>query len=306
MPRIRTVKPVLFNHEALFEAEREYKLPLRLAYIALFTCCDRDGRFRWQPRRLKLDMLPYDDVDMSHVLDAFVTCGFIKKYEKKGEICGCIPTWHRHQRINHREAESELPPIDDPIEIETIEVSVNNDLQRNDDDVIDASVTDESRVDDASRVCPGGREREGKGKGRERKGSIVASETRRSVPDPHVENIFEHWKVLMDHPNAKLDEKRKSIINKALKLGYSVSDLCEAIAGCSYTPHNMGDNERGQRYDGLHVILRDADQIDRFIRNCKFPPRAVSEIDRRSQATVHNLQSWMDRTLAEEEAYANQ
>src|SRR5580658_8914126 len=103
MSRIRTVKPELFNHEGLFEAEQHYQLPLRLAFIALFTCCDREGRFRWQPRRLKLDILPYDNVDISRVLDALVTRGFIVKYEHQGEFYGCIPSWSRHQHINHRE-----------------------------------------------------------------------------------------------------------------------------------------------------------------------------------------------------------
>src|SRR6185437_1925835 len=88
--RIRTVKPELFLHEGLFDAEQEERLPLRLAFIALFSCCDREGRFRWQPRRLKVQMLPYDEIDMSRVLDAFVRRGFVVKYESQGEVYGCI------------------------------------------------------------------------------------------------------------------------------------------------------------------------------------------------------------------------
>jgi hypothetical protein len=147
--------------------------------------------------------------------------------------------------------------------------------------------------------------RERKRIGREGEGDlIVAPKTRPSSDEAQqqIENIFEHWKVLMDHPNAKLDEKRKSIIRKALKFGYSVSDLCQAIAGCSYTPHNMGDNDRGQRFDGLHVILRDADQIDRFIHNCKYPPRRQTDADRRSQANVETLKNWVKKTMGEEVA----
>jgi hypothetical protein len=79
MPRIRTVKPDLFRHDELFEAEAEYHLPLRLAFIGLFTCCDREGRFRWKPRQLKLDILPFDEVDFSLLLEALENKGFIKK-----------------------------------------------------------------------------------------------------------------------------------------------------------------------------------------------------------------------------------
>jgi hypothetical protein len=66
MARIRTVKPELFRHDSLFEAEQECQLPLRLAFIGLFTCCDREGRFRWRLRQLKLDVLPYDSIDFFH------------------------------------------------------------------------------------------------------------------------------------------------------------------------------------------------------------------------------------------------
>lgn len=110
---------------------------------------------------------------------------------------------------------------------------------------------------------------------------------------------------MMNHPSAHLDRKRKLIIDRALKFGYTAEQLCEAITGCSYTPHNMGDNDRNQRYDGLHVILRDGDQIDRFIHNCHYPPHPATESERRNRANVHDLQGWMNRTIAEEETNAN-
>ncbi len=82
-----------------------------------------------------------------------------------------------------------------------------------------------------------------------------------------IDEIFQYWQTIMDHPNAKLDDKRRKLIRNALKTGYAANDLKTAILGCSFTPHNMGDNDRGQRYDGLHVIFKNADQIDRFIHN---------------------------------------
>ena len=56
-------------------------------------------------------------------------------------------------------------------------------------------------------------------------------------------------------------------IKQALKLGYSVADLKQAIDGCAKTPFNMGKNDNGQRYDEIGLILRDAAHIDRFINN---------------------------------------
>jgi hypothetical protein len=81
-----------------------------------------------------------------------------------------------------------------------------------------------------------------------------------------VRKIFEYWQRMMDSPRSALDDKRKRVIAKALK-GYSPADICKAIRGCSKTPHNMGQNDAKTKYNGLDLILRDADHIDRFIRN---------------------------------------
>ncbi len=112
MSRIRTVKPEFFTHQGLFQATTASQLPLRCAFIGLFTCCDRHGRFRWDPTRLKLKILPYDSLDFSEVLEALAQAGFLRKYAYRGELYGCIPSWHKHQKINHRESPSILPAPD--------------------------------------------------------------------------------------------------------------------------------------------------------------------------------------------------
>lgn len=109
MGRIRTVKPEFFDHEGIYDAESQSGLPLRIAFIGLWTQADREGRFRVEPRRLKSRVLPFDDVDFSRVLDALATRGFIRIYSVKGRQYACIPSWHDHQTINNRERDSELP-----------------------------------------------------------------------------------------------------------------------------------------------------------------------------------------------------
>jgi hypothetical protein len=109
IPRIRTVKPEFFRHEELYELEKETGLPIRLAFIGLWCCCDREGRFQWRPKTLKIMALPFDDVDFSRVLDALATRGFVCSYASgTGEKLGYIPSWSRHQYINNREARSSL------------------------------------------------------------------------------------------------------------------------------------------------------------------------------------------------------
>lgn len=109
MARIRTIKPDFFRHADLFEAERETRLPLRLAFAGLWTAADREGRFKWKPRELKLDCLPHDDVDFARVLDALASRGWLVRYAANGIEYGAIPSWSVHQVINNRERASDIP-----------------------------------------------------------------------------------------------------------------------------------------------------------------------------------------------------
>lgn len=123
--------------------------------------------------------------------------------------------------------------------------------------------------------------------------------TKYAVSEERITQVFEHWTAVMQHPRSNLDDKRRSLIRKALQLGYSVDQLCQAIVGCSYTPHNMGQNDRGQRFDGLHIILRDADQIDRFIHNYRNPPKPFTKTQQLTQNNVQVMRDWLQRKLRE-------
>jgi hypothetical protein len=164
MARIRTIKPELLRHEGLFEAERASGLPLRLAFAGLFTTADREGRFKWRPRELKLDVLPYDDVDFSKVLEGLRVGGFVVRYEVDGAVYGYIPSWGRHQHINNREAASTLPAPPDP----ACDARVDDASLSRDERVDGASITHAPRVDDAPST-PLVQE-QGEGKGKEGKG----------------------------------------------------------------------------------------------------------------------------------------
>lgn len=115
MQRIRNIKPEFFQHEKLFELEQNSKLPVRLAFIGLWTCCDREGRFDWRPRRLKNAILPYDEIDFAAVLDALAGGGFIKKYTVGEDDFGLVPTFKKHQHIGTKEKQTRtgFPPPPD-------------------------------------------------------------------------------------------------------------------------------------------------------------------------------------------------
>jgi hypothetical protein len=109
--RIRTIKPEFFMHDGLHDLEKESALPVRIAFVGLWCAADREGRFRWEPRRLKAQILPYDECDFSRVLDALTTRGFLVKYRVRDAWFGAIPTWKKHQIINNKERASELPQM---------------------------------------------------------------------------------------------------------------------------------------------------------------------------------------------------
>lgn len=182
MARIRTVKPELFRHEGLFELERDTGLPVRIAFIGLFTAADRDGCFKWRPRELQLDVMPYEQIDFSRVLDALGTRGFLVKYRVDDAWFGLIPTFRKHQVINNRERASELPSIDESHEIFNFN---NNDLPTREQRVIDASPTRHGNV-------------QGEGKGREGKGTGREREVGKPTTTDFEESFGVFWKI---YPN---------------------------------------------------------------------------------------------------------
>lgn len=89
-------------------------------------------------------------------------------------------------------------------------------------------------------------------------------------PTP-VQQLFMHWQVVMASPRAKLDDKRRRLIAKALKT-YSLDDLKRAVAGCSRSAWHMGQNDRNAKYNSLELILRDAQKIEQFMGYFDNPP----------------------------------
>lgn len=108
--RIRSIKPEVFKDEDLWDLGVETGFPILQAFEGLWCYADKEGRFEWRPRQLKTDILPYWDGDFARVLDALTTRGFIVRYAVDGREYGWVRTFRKHQVINNRESESELPP----------------------------------------------------------------------------------------------------------------------------------------------------------------------------------------------------
>lgn len=214
MGRIRTIKPEMAKHEELYDAEIETGLPLRFAFAMLFTVCDREGRFRWRPRALKADVLPFDEVDFSRVLHALVTRGFLVRYACHGEEFGCIPTFTKHQVINNKESSSILPSHLDK-DCEVVEFV----------ELIDACLTRASRVPHAC-LTPLYLEK-GEGKGKERKGNIFSSDSLKSDEKFLRE---ENLKAQAIEVLSFLNQKRKELLPACRGFGYTKGNLKHILA----------------------------------------------------------------------------
>lgn len=92
------------------------------------------------------------------------------------------------------------------------------------------------------------------------------------VPSGDVTAVFDHWRTVMQKTKRTvLDSNRKRLITKALT-NYSVDDVKAAITGCSLSPYHMGENDTRKRYDGLELILRNAEKIEQFMGFAERPP----------------------------------
>lgn len=106
MARARTLKPGFFQNELLAECE-----PLaRLLFQGLWLHCDREGRMEDRPRKIKVQILPFDDCDVDALLNTLAEKGFILRYEVDGVRYLHVVKFHKHQNPHHMEPPSELPP----------------------------------------------------------------------------------------------------------------------------------------------------------------------------------------------------
>lgn len=109
MGRTRSIRPGFFLNEKLAEVE-----PLgRLLFAGLWTIADRRGRLEDRPRRIKAELLPYDDCDVDNLLNELSTGGFIHRYIVNGERYIEIVNFEKHQHCPGSEAESTIPASND-------------------------------------------------------------------------------------------------------------------------------------------------------------------------------------------------
>lgn len=79
-----------------------------------------------------------------------------------------------------------------------------------------------------------------------------------------VEDVFDFWRSETKHPRAKLDRKRRQRIEWAID-NYEPDEIADAIRGAASSPFHQGQNDNGNRYDDVSLILRDSEHLERFL-----------------------------------------
>lgn len=108
MARARNIKPGFFDNEILGE------LPAltRLLFIGLWCLADREGRLQDRPKRIKKELLGYDDVtadDVDTMLQQLHNNRFIQRYEIAGEKYIQVINFLKHQNPHCKEQASVIP-----------------------------------------------------------------------------------------------------------------------------------------------------------------------------------------------------
>lgn len=99
-----------------------------------------------------------------------------------------------------------------------------------------------------------------------------------------VNAVFEQYRDF--HPRFVGGAKEEKLIHARLADGFTVDDLRAAVRGIHLTPHNLGMNERGQKYLGLALCMRDASQVTRFMETTEVPKAMTAKNRTTAQALL--------------------
>lgn len=106
--RSRNLKPGFFKNEALAECS-----PLaRLLFAGLWCLADREGRLEDRPKRIRAELLPYDDGSVEEILSELHEAGFILRYAAAGGRFIQVANFGKHQNPHCKEQASTIPAPD--------------------------------------------------------------------------------------------------------------------------------------------------------------------------------------------------
>lgn len=238
MARIRSIKPEFWTDEDISCLSE----PARLAAIGLLNHSDDEGYFKAHPMLVKAAIFPLSDpsVSIHGIISELSRINYIRLCTgTDGKQYGMVRNFTVHQKVN-RPNKSKIKPLCD--------------------------FTEQSVINHGQITYGTGNREQGTGS-REQGNTCNSEELPAEKSACKSTEVFEHWKLVMNHPKAVLDEKRIKLIKKWLKAGYSPETLMDSITGYTKSPHHMGHNDSGTKYDSIELLLRDAGKIDAGLKH---------------------------------------
>ena len=158
MKRTRQINPGFFTNDELADIT-----PLgRLLFAGLWVIADREGRLEDRPKKIKAEILPYDNCDVDDLLNQLQNAGFIKRYKvdiprtdqgntmdtPKADV-GIIQVvnFTKYQHPHRNESASTLPPPTAESRMESGSAEVESQEQ-----TIDIPRTDQGNTMDTPRM----------------------------------------------------------------------------------------------------------------------------------------------------------
>lgn len=276
--RIRSIKPEWLEDERLAAAGDD----VRVLSIGLILLADDHGNGRAHPLYLASHVWPYGEAHESLTkitrgLAVLAAMGFVTVYESGGQRYFHIRNWQKHQKVQHPSGprvprpeegvpvefpppngsgggssaspalddDDEPPPTHEPPGSGEAHEFLTPDLRS------PIPITDQEG--DPGEGKPGAQPKSGAAK---RRAATKVS--------PDVAEVFAHWQSVHGHSGAVLDDKRVRRIQQRLDEGYCTADLKAALDGAKRDLFLMGQNADRKRHDGIHCLLRDAEQVERL------------------------------------------
>ena len=282
MARARNIKPKFFQNDQLGELD-----PLaRLLFIGMWTIADFRGVIEYRPKRLKAQVLPYDDCDIQTLVKTLDKSGFISIYSVQSQPYIKVLKFEAHQapHKNEREGGSDLPDID----------KKDNEISELTQDGFNPDKNGTTRAEslflNPSSLFPLPESLYSES-GQSIVEAIAPTVRRKAPVDSAASEVFTYWQQKLSHPTAKLDAKRLKAIKGRLADGYTVADLCLAVDGCAYDPFSQGQNDRQAVYDDIELICRDGPKVDKFKRIAERGPPTGRPAN--VQQTIDILQAYL-------------
>jgi hypothetical protein len=97
MARIRTIKPEFWTDETIVELD----YPDRLLFIGLWNFADDQGFMPFRPKRIKMQVFPGDDYDVTAGIRRLWESSLVSLYAHADGVLLHIKHWARHQKISN-------------------------------------------------------------------------------------------------------------------------------------------------------------------------------------------------------------